>query len=189
MLFSLIQRSLLKCFIFSVWTVSESYCFIETAMRTELSLRGFCWVEAMYSHFPFTLQKTHYCGIGHRPECNLFYPNICLVKKAPRLFAVISSFWSMQLILRSLQCVPQTILEINSQSHSLVQKSRSHLPPAGPKEPITAFCCSVTWLWFLWLPFSSSAQPPAPRIALALTSPTSNALNLLLTPNFPVLSL
>lgn len=37
--------------------------------------------------------------------------------------------------------------------------------------------------------FLGSAQPPAPCIALALASPTSCALNLLSTLNFPVLSL
>lgn len=84
----------------------------------ELSLRGFRWVEAIHSHFPFTLQKTHYCSISHRAKCNLFYPILCLIKKMSHLFAIISSFWSVQLILRSLQCcVSQTILEISSQSH------------------------------------------------------------------------
>lgn len=157
----------------------------------ELSLRGFCWVEAIHSHFPFALQQTHYCGIGHRAKCNLFYPILCHIKTKPHLLAIISSFWSMQLILRSLQCcVSQIILEINCQSHSLGQKSRCHHPPAGPKAMlITTFCCSVTWLWFLWLSISNSAQPPAPHIALALKSPISYALNLLLTLKFPVPSL
>lgn len=178
--FCLIQTSLSKCFIFSVWTDSESYCFIETVMRMELSWRGFCWIEAIHSHFPFTLQKTHYCGIGHRAKGNIFYLIPCLIKKTSHLFAIIPSFWSMQLILRSLQCcVSQTILEINSQSHRLRQKSRSHHPPAGQKEMLSSsFCCSLSWLWFLWLSFWNSAQSPVPCIALAL--------NLLLTLKLPV---
>lgn len=148
-------------------------------MRRELSLRGFCWVEAIHSHFPFTLPKTHYCGIGYRAKCNLFCPVLCLIKKMPHLFAIISflvyAINTDVVFLRPYW--KSTVLGRNPcpAIHQQAQKTCSLLLSAVQS------LNSVSLTLFL-----EECSAPSTYIALALTSPTSYALNLPLTLKFPV---
>lgn len=153
--FHLLPPSLLKCLAFSMWTGSESYCFVETVMRMELSFESLLLSRSYRFLLSFILLQTHYCGIGHEAMCYPFHCTLCLIKTKPHLFCYYFFFLVYVINTQALtmSCFSQNIgnQQREPQSQAQIQVPSSTTRPKGtyfatsPQATfIIASCCSAT---------------------------------------------